>query len=307
MTKINHFRAFTIMAAALAASLLVLTCLLGEPARARTLQATLVGAGDIASCSYDRDRATANVLANVPGTVFTLGDNVYPDGTAAQFRDCYDPTWGRYKKRTKPSVGNHEYHTPDASGYFGYFGARAGDRAKGYYSYKRGSWRVVVLNSNCSQVGGCGAHSPQGRWLDQILTDYPARCTLAYFHHPLFASTGAATTQVRPFWNILYRHNADVILSGHAHYYERFAPQRPDGTKDLRRGIRELVVGTGGALPENPMTKPRAANSVVDSEKAPGQTAYGVLRLRLYGGSYAWRFLPVAGESFTDSGSTACH
>ena len=114
-----------------------------------------------------------------------------------------------------PSVGNHEYHTPDASGYFGYFGARAGAPSKGYYSYKRGSWRVVVLNSNCSQVGGCGAHSPQGRWLEQILTNYPSRCTLAYFHHPLFASTGAATTQVRPFWNILYRHNADVILSGH--------------------------------------------------------------------------------------------
>jgi acid phosphatase type 7 len=309
MTKINNFRAIAPMAAAaLATSLLMMTNLLGDPARASTLEATLVGAGDIASCSHHRDRATANVVGNVQGTVFTLGDNVYPDGTAAQFRDCYDPTWGKYKGRTMPSVGNHEYHTQDASGYFGYFGARAGAPSKGYYSYKRGSWRVVVLNSNCSEVvGGCGAHSPQGRWLEQILTNYPSRCTLAYFHHPLFASTGAATIQVRPFWNILYRHNADVILSGHAHYYERFAPQRPDGTKDLRRGIRELVVGTGGALPENPMTKPRADNSVVDSQQAPGVTAYGVLRLRLYGGSYAWKFLPVAGESFTDSGSTSCH
>jgi hypothetical protein len=305
MTKINNFRAFAVFgAAALAASLLIMTGLLGEPARASTLEATLVGAGDIASCSHDRDRATANVLDNVPGIVFTLGDNVYPDGTATQFRNCYNPTWGSEKARTKPSVGNHEYHTPDASGYFG---ARAGDPAKGYYSYKRGSWRVVVLNSNCSEVGGCGARSRQGRWLKQVLTDYQSRCTLTYFHHPLFVSTGAATTQVRPFWNILYKHNADLILSGHAHYYERFAPQRPDGTRDRSRGIRELVVGTGGALPENPMSSPRADNSVVDSQKSPGVTAYGVLRLRLYGGSYAWKFLPVAGESFTDSGSSACH
>jgi hypothetical protein len=268
---------------------------------------TLVGAGDIASCGSDRDSATANVLANVSGTVFTLGDNVYPDGTAAQFQNCYHPTWGAQKWRTKPSVGNHEYHTPEATGYFGYFGDRAGNPSKGYYAYKRGSWRIIVLNSNCSEVGGCARTSTQGQWLRQILKNYPARCTLAYFHHPLFASTGAASPQVRPFWNVLYERNADVILSGHAHYYERFARQRPDGTKDLSRGIREFVVGTGGAPPENPMTSPRVANSVVDSEKSPGTTAYGVLRLRLSAGSYAWKFLPVAGESFTDSGTGQCH
>jgi acid phosphatase type 7 len=164
-----------------------------------------------------------------------------------------------------------------------------------------------VLNSNCSEVGGCGGRSAQGEWLKQVLTDYSSRCTLAYFHHPLFASTGAASTEVRPFWNMLYNHNADVILSGHAHYYERFAPQRPDGTRDGSRGIREFVVGTGGAPPENPMTSPRAANSVVDSEKSPGVTAYGVLRLRLSTDSYSWKFLPVAGETFTDSGSGQCH
>src|SRR5919107_5028909 len=165
---------------------------------------TLVGAGGIASCGSDRDSATANVLANVSGTVFTLGDNVYPTGTAAQFQNCYHPTWGAQKARTKPAAGNHDYYTPDASGYFGYFGARAGDATKGYYTYKRGSWRIIVLNSNCSEVGGCGELSAQGSWLEQTLTNYPAKCTLAYFHHPLFASPAAASTEVRPFWNILY-------------------------------------------------------------------------------------------------------
>jgi hypothetical protein len=199
------------------------------------------------------------------------------------------------------------FHTSNASGYFGYFGARVGDPSKGYYTYKRGSWRIIVLNSNSSDVGGCGKLSTQGNWLRQILTNYPARCTLAYFHHLLFASTGASSPEVRPFWNVLYDHDADVILSGHAHYYERFARQRPDGTRDRSRGIREFVVGTGGAPPINPITSPRAANSVVDSEKSPGTTAYGVLMLRLSAGSYAWTFLPVARESFTDSGTGQCH
>jgi hypothetical protein len=165
----------------------------------------------------------------------------------------------------------------------------------------------VVLNSNCSAVGGCDRLSPQGVWLENDLTAHPAGCTLAYFHHPLFVSTGAASPEVRPFWDVLSDHNADVILSGHAHYYERFAPQLPDGTADASRGIREFVVGTGGAPPENPMTSPRAANSVVDSEKSPGVTAYGVLKLRLSAGSYTWKFLPVAGEAFTDSGTGQCH
>jgi acid phosphatase type 7 len=292
------------LAVLLACTTAVLTA---APGVGQTTTVTLVGAGDIASCSDDRDKATANVVANVSGTVFTLGDNVYPNGTAAEFQNCYHPTWGTQKTRTKPSAGNHDYYTLDASGYFGYFGARAGDPTKGYYTYKRGSWRIIVLNSNCSEVGGCGELSPQGSWLTQTLTNYPAKCTLAYFHHPLFASTAAASTEVRPFWNILYDHNADVILSGHAHYYERFAPQLPDGTADGSRGIREFVVGTGGAPPVNPMTSPRAANSVVDSEKSPGVTAYGVLRLRLSAGSYAWKFLPVAGETFTDSGTSQCH
>src|SRR5215203_5978060 len=200
------------LAVLLACTAAVLTAV---PVVGQTTTVALVAAEDIASCNYDRDQATADVLAGVSGTVFTLGDNVYPTGTAAQFRDCYHPTWGAQKSRTKPSVGNHEYYTADASGYFGYFGARAGDPSRGYYTYKKGSW------------------------LKQTLNNYPAKCTMAYFHHPLFASTGATSPEVRPFWNILYNHNADVILSGHAHYYERFARQRPDGTRDRSRGIRE--------------------------------------------------------------------
>jgi alkaline phosphatase len=285
----------------------VAAVLLAVPVFGQTRTVTLVGAGDIASCSHNNDSATAKLLGNIPGTVYTLGDNVYPDGTARQFRNCYDPTWGKYKRRTKPSVGNHEYHTAGAKPYFDYFGARAGGPGRGYYSYNRGSWRVIVLNSNCNKVGGCGVHSPQGRWLRRDLARHPSRCTLAYFHHPLFASTGAAEPAVRPFWNTLYRYNADVILSGHAHYYERFAPQRPDGSRDWNRGIREFVVGTGGAPPENPMTSPRESNSQVDSQKSPGKTAYGVLKLNLYAGKYAWKFRPVAGENFTDSGSDTCH
>jgi len=303
-----------------------------------TTTVTLVGAGDIASCSYGRDEATAKVVANVSGTVFTLGDNVYPTGTANQFANCYDnyrlsdgsrydssrnAWWGQFKGRTMPTPGNHEYlnstdPTLKSKPYFDYFGARNGfklpaapvpspglTKGKGYYSYNLGSWHIVALNSNCDYVS-CGSKSAQAQWLRNNLANHPAECTLAYFHHPLFVSTGAATTEVRPFWNILHNHNADVILSGHAHYYERFAPQLPDGTRDSS-GIREFVVGTGGAPPENPMTSPRATNSVIDSEKSPGVTAYGVLRLRLSAGSYAWKFLPVAGETFTDSGTGKCH
>ena len=240
----------TLLVLASMASALLLACmaaiLTSVPSVAQTATVTLVGAGDIASCDYTADSATARLVGRIPGTVFTLGDNAYPDGTIKQFRNCYDPTWGKYKKRTKPSVGNHEYRTPDASGYFNYFGARAGAPSKGYYSYRRGSWHIVVLNSNCEKVGGCGKRSPQGRWLRNTLANHQARCTLAYFHHPLY-STGdnTATPQVKPFWRILYDRGADVILSGHAHRYERFAPITPAGVRNAEKGIRQFVVGTG--------------------------------------------------------------
>ena len=331
----NLIRILVLSAAVtLAAGVLALTVPPGGQARAQasTPQATLVGAGDIASCSHNRDYYTARLLddaiatANAPVTVFNLGDNAYPDGTASQFRDCYDPTWGgsHLEKRTdlaltvvnpaiyeltRPAVGNHEYHTAGASAYFDYFGAKAGDPTTGYYSYDVGSWHVVVLNSNCAEVGGCGKLSPQGKWLRADLAKHPAACTAASFHHPLYTSSTADTTIVRPFWDMLYKDGADVILSGHAHYYERFLPQRPNGTLDPFYGLQEFVVGTGGAAPTNPMRFPRATNSFIDSEKdnEPGKTAYGVLELDLYAGSYAWEFLPIEGETFTDSGTGPCH
>lgn len=318
--------------ATLAAGLLVVARPLSEPVRAQTSapEAILVGAGDIAGCGYNRDYQTGlvadNVVrnANAPVTVFTLGDNAYPDGTTTQFSDCYDPTWGgshlgertdisprlvdpQIWDLTMPVVGNHEYQTPGATPYFNYFGARAGDPTKGYYSYDRGSWHIAVLNSNCSEVGGCGASSPQGQWLAADLASHPASCTIAAFHHPLFFSGGAATPGVKPFWDVLYSEGVDLILNGHAHYYERFAPQDPQGNKDLTYGMRELVVGTGGAAEVNPMSSPRLANSEIDSEISPGMTAYGVLKLDLYAGSYAWEFRPRAQDTFTDSGTGDCH
>lgn len=337
--------------AILAVCLLIAANPRGKSAQAQTAtpEATLVGAGDIASCGYRRDDQTAllvnNVVhnANAPVTVFTLGDNAYPDGTSVQFATCYDnyrlsdgwpifdttrtSYWGQVKERTLPALGNHEYHTSEAEPYFDYFSATNGFKGpaapvpnepdepnqygltpgKGYYSYDLGSWHFVVLNSNCSEVGGCSASSPQTQWLKADLAAHSKSCTAASFHHPLFFSGGADLLAVRPFWRVLYEEGADVILNGHAHYYERFAPQDPDGNKDLTYGIRELVSGTGGAAPINPMRDPRVPNSEVDSEKSPGVTAYGVLRLDLYANSYSWEFIPRQGETFTDSGSDQCH
>ena len=260
----------------------------------------LVGAGDIAGCDTTGDEQTAKLLDNIPGTVFTLGDNAYNSGTAAQFANCYDPTWGRHKARTKPSVGNHEYLTSGASGYFNYFGSAAGDPKKGYYSYDRGTWHVIVLNSNCSQVS-CAAGSPQEKWLRADLATHPNKCTLAYWHAPLYSSgQHGNSTSVRPFWQALYQANSDVVLSGHDHSYERFAPQNPYGAFDSARGIREFVVGTGGAYL-------RPFETIEANSQSRDASTPGVLKLTLNSGGYAWKFVPVAGKTFTDSGTASCH
>jgi len=276
--------------------------LMAVPGSGQTTAArTLVGAGDIASCSQNNDSATARLLGNIPGTVFTLGDNAYPTGTSAQFKNCYDPTWGKYKRRTKPAVGNHEYYTTGAKPYFDYFGARAGERGKGYYSYNRENWHIVVLNSNCEKVGGCGTDSPQGRWLRSDLADNTSNCTLAYFHDPLYASgTSSNSPEVKPFWNVLYNRGAEVILSGHAHRYERYAKITPDGARSAN-GIRQFIVGTGGE-PGGDYNGPDHPDMQIMKRNTPG-----VLKLSLRADSYAWKFVPVAGKTFSDSGTDPCH
>jgi acid phosphatase type 7 len=261
----------------------------------------LVGAGKIASCSSSGDAATARLLDSIPGTVFTAGDNAYPDGTTAQYNNCYNPTWGRHKARTMPTPGQHDYDTPGASGYFGYFGAAAGDPTKGYYSYNLGEWHIIALNSQCGQIGGCGATSPMVSWLKQDLAANPNTCTLAYFHHPLFSSGAHGNqTKVRPIWDALYAANADVVVNARDHDYERFAPQDPSGTADASRGIREFVVGTGGAF-HAPF------GTIQPNSEVRNADTYGVLKFTLHPSSYDWQFVPVEGQTFSDSGTTSCH
>ncbi|MBD0322978.1 MAG: metallophosphoesterase [Aldersonia sp.] len=263
--------------------------------------AVLVGAGDIADCASSGDEATAALLDQIPGIVFTLGDNVYNGGTAAEFADCYAPSWGRHRARTLPAMGNHDYGSPAASGYFDYFGAAAGPRGAGYYSYDTGAWHVIVLNSNCEKVGGCHPGSTQEQWLRADLAAHPRACTAAYWHHPRFSSgdhgSDAAT---QAFWQALYEAGAEIVLSGHDHSYERFAPQGPTGEPDAAGGIREFVVGTGGRdLYGFP--------SVAPNTEIRDASTFGVLVLTLGDGRYGWQFIPAAGGAFVDSGSGICH
>ena len=278
---------------------------------ADTRVATLVGAGDIAQCgsggpAASRAEATARLLDAIPRdpstVVFTTGDNVYNSGTATEFTNCYGPTWGRHKDRTRPAAGNHDYGTAAASGYFNYFGPVAGQPGQGWYSYDLGPWHVVVLNSQCSAVGGCGAGSAQERWLRADLAASAARCTVALWHHPRFNSGNVHgnNTAVSPLWTALYDHGAELILNGHEHIYERFAPQRPDAGADSAFGIRQITVGTGGAS-----AYALATTSQPNSQVRRSGTN-GVLKLTLRAESYDWNFLPID-QTFSDSGSGACH
>jgi acid phosphatase type 7 len=274
----------------------------GEHRAPKADAAVLVGAGDIADCrDLSGAEATAKVLEQIPGTVMAVGDLAYPAGTKENF-GCYDKTWGRVKSRTRPAPGNHEFHSAGAAYYFNYFGAAAGDPKQGYYSYELGTWHIVVLNSECEAIGGCKAGSSQEKWLRADLAAHPAACTLAYFHKPLFSSGSAHgdDLEIRPFWQALYDANADVVVNGHDHDYERFAPQTPDASADPKRGIREFVVGTGGKN-HRPFGAPHANSEMRDA------TAFGVLKLTLRSGGYDWQFIPEAGKSFMDSGSGTCH
>src|SRR6266542_3640212 len=263
------------------------------------LPVTLVGAGNIASCKNTNDDATAALLDGIPGTVFALGDNAYDNGTLTQYNTCYNPNWGRHKTRTQPAVGDRDYKTTNAGGYFGYFGSAAGDPTKGYYSYELGAWHIVVLNSNSSKVP-TAAGSAQEQWLRADLAAHPARCTLAYWHHPLFDSKDSPNSAITPLWNALYAAGVDVVVNAHYAFYERFAPQTPAGKADPAQGIREFVVGTGGG--ETGSFGTVRANSEVRNSGTPG-----VLKLTLDAEGYGWEFVPISGKTFRDSGSGGCH
>jgi acid phosphatase type 7 len=269
----------------------------------------LIAAGDIADCAEPGDEATAALVRRIDGTVATLGDHAYPSGSRQQFAECYDPSWGTVKDRTRPAPGNHDYETRNASGYFDYFGRAAGDPGEGYYSYDIGAWHIIVLNSNCDAVGGCDARSPQGQWLRADLAAHPATCTLAYWHAPLFSSgrDHGGEEAMRPAWEMLYQAGADVVLAGHEHNYERFAPQDPNGRSDAQRGIRQFVVGTGGR------SLYRFGQPLQTSEMRSAES-FGVLVLTLRPRDYDWAFVAAgssggnrAGGRVIDDGSGACH
>jgi hypothetical protein len=264
-----------------------------------TGEAIFIGAGDIAGCNSNyKDEATAALIAQYPAaTVYTVGDNAYPDGAAADYSQCYASSWGQFKGRTRPAPGNHDYHQAGATPYFNYFGTSAGPAGRGYYSYDLGSWHIISLNSEVD-VGATGA---QATWLKQDLAAHPTTCTLAYWHQPLFTSSSmhAGATAMVPLFTILYDAGAEIVLSGHNHQYERFAPQKADGTRDDARGIREFVVGSGGAeLYDFSTAKPNSQARY---------KGFGVVKFTLKAGSYTWEFLPIAGTSFTDAGSGSCH
>ncbi|MGH2944714.1 MAG: DUF7594 domain-containing protein [Solirubrobacteraceae bacterium] len=258
----------------------------------------VAAAGDIAGCSWSQDAATALVLdALNPTTLLPLGDTVYEDGTAAEFRDCYEPTWGRHKGISSPVVGNHEYGTSGASGYFDYFGAAAGDRSKGYYAFDVGAWRLYALNTNCSKVS-CSAGSTQEQWLRADLAAHPRSCTLAYSHHPRFTSAGGGYTSVWGLYKAFYDASGDIWLAAHQHVYERLARLSPSGDLDAA-GVRNFVVGTGGA-------GLFGIGSPITGSEVRNNRTHGVLGLTLRATGYDWEFTPIAGATFTDSGSDTC-
>jgi len=262
----------------------------------------LVGAGDIASCGLDGDEATAELLDGIAGTVFTAGDNAYEDGSDENYAQCYEPTWGRHKGRTKPTPGNHDYQTKDAAGYRNYFGGAAlNEDGDTWYSFDLGTWHIVMLDSNCGAIGGCDANSPEGTWLAADLAANQTTCTLAIWHHPRFSSGDEHGNDPRtdPFWRLLYAAGADVIVNGHDHDYERFKPQNPDGQEDRAKGIREFVAGTGGAAL-------RGFNAPVANSELRVAVTPGVLKLTLHPDGYDWNWIPTSGL-VSDKGSGPCH
>jgi hypothetical protein len=258
---------------------------------------TVIAVGDVAGCTSQGDEATAALVDGISGTIILAGDIAYESGTTSDFDNCYDPSWGRHRARTRPAPGNHEYETPNAAPYFAYFGANAGPAGRGYYSFDLGAWHIVSLNSNVAATAG----SPQEQWLRADLAASSAHCSLAYWHHPVFSSGLHGNYAImRDIWRALYEFNADVVIAGHDHDYERFAPQTADAVADPARGIREFVVGTGGRS-----LYPILALRPNSERRFDG--GYGVLRLLLDAESYSWEFIPVVSGLTVDSGAGVCH
>ncbi|MDR7431803.1 MAG: metallophosphoesterase [Armatimonadota bacterium] len=265
----------------------------------------VAAAGDVACDPTHRPRAgecadaeTARLLEGAD-LVLMLGDGQYPDGALERYQNGYGRTWGRYRGRTRPVPGNHEYQTPGAAGYFAYFEDLAGPAGLGYYAFEAGGWLLLALNSNCWAVGGCGPGSPQFGWLTDRLSGPRGRCVLAYWHHPLFsAGRYSGYEPVRPWWELLYRHGAAVVLTGHDHNYQRFPPLDGEG-RPSGRGIRQFVVGTGGR------NLYRAHRQAAVQPEVLRDDRFGVLRLRLLPGRYEWAFVATDGATL-DHGASLC-
>jgi hypothetical protein len=257
----------------------------------------MVGAGDIASCTSSGDEETAKLIDRIDGLVFALGDNSQSNGTEKAYMECYEPSWGRFKSRTRPTPGNHDYQrATDPPFYYTYFGENAGPVGKGYYDFGYGAWHIIVLNSMLPTHAG----TEQDQWLRGVLAANTSPCILAYFHHPVFHSgAGGLTSRMSQPFRLLYEAGASIVLSGDAHHYERFAPMNPRRVIEPTRGIRQFVVGTGGASHTQIGAKWRAT-------EVRNNTTFGVLKLTLFPGSYSWEFVPIEGETFTDSGSAPC-
>jgi hypothetical protein len=259
--------------------------------RASAASVVMVGAGDIASCGNTNDSKTASLIGSISGTVFDLGDNAYESGTSTEYTNCYQPTWGQYKSRTKPVPGNHDYKTSGASGYFNYFSVPR------YYAYNLGDWRIYALNSEIDT----SATGAQATWLKNDLASNPKQCVMAYWHRPRWSSGSVhgSDGKTGPLWSILYDAKAELVVTGHEHNYERFAPMNKSGSA-VSTGLQEFVVGTGGK-------SLYAFGTILSASRARNANTFGVLKLTLSSGSYTWKFVPVAGQSYTDSGTINCH
>ncbi|HST26338.1 MAG TPA: metallophosphoesterase, partial [Gaiellaceae bacterium] len=264
----------------------------------------VVAAGDQHACDGTGDDQTAALIGPLaPTLVLPLGDESGEYGYLSEFLTCYDPTWGVFKSISRPVPGNHDYEGDStASGYFTYWGSLAGNPGQGWYSYDVGTWHVLAINSNCGLVGGCGTGSPEVQWIKSDLAAHPNVCTLAYFHHPLYTSTPEPgyNGPVHDIFNALYKGGVDVVVNAHTRSYERFAPQDADGHVDNQYGVREFVVATGGATLD-------PTNNHAPNSQAWQASTLGVLKLTLHPTSYDWQFVPVAGGSYTDSGTGSCH